>query len=239
MRISDKALVLQSIKHGDRKLILKIFSRQHGLLTAGLSYGRSGKSKIPASTVMPLNFIEVELLFKENREIHSLTEANCYHVHTHLHGNFSKLGIAQFMHEVLVKSLKEQHGNPELFDFVEGCFGFLNESESDFANLHLYFLLQLSKYLGFEPQNNYNDSSRYFDFREGMFSPAALVWPLGAGEQESQLLHSALKTELLKVRLSKNQKHQLLDCLLNYYGFHVPGFGNLKSLEVLKEVFNV
>ena len=36
--------------------------------------------------------------------------------------------------------------------------------------------------------------------------------------------------------LDLSQKQQLLEILLAYYRLHIPGFNDIKSLEVLKEV---
>jgi DNA repair protein RecO (recombination protein O) len=238
MRVSEKALILQSIKHGDKKYILKLFSQHHGMLTAAVNVGQSKTAKIRTSAVMPLNFVEAELIFKENKDIHLLTELNVYKAQSDIHQHMSKLSIAQFMHEVMIKTLKDQHGHADLFKFIEECFDFLNEAREGYSNLHLYFLMELSKHLGFEPQNNLNSSSLYFDVREGRFTETAMVWPFGLGKEDSVLFSQVLKFNLLAARFSREEKHLLLDVFLNYFAFHIPGFGILKSPEILKEVFN-
>jgi DNA repair protein RecO (recombination protein O) len=238
MRISEKALVLQSIKHGDKKYILKLFSKEHGMLTAAVNAGQSKTSKIRTSMVMHLNFVEAELILKENKDIHLLTELTVYKAHSDIHLHMAKLSLAQFMHEVMLKTLKDQHGHVELFKFIEGCFDFLNDAKEGYSNLHLYFLLELSKHLGFEPQNNFNETNLFFDVREGRFNETAMVWPFGLSKEESALFSEVLKCDFFAVRFSRDEKHLLLDVFLNYFAFHVPGFGILKSPEVLKEVFN-
>jgi len=238
MRVSEKALILQSIKHGDKKLILKLFSQQRGMLTAAVSVGQSKTAKIRSSAVMPLNFVAAELIFKENKEIHLITEVSVYKEHSNIHKHISKLSIAQLMHEVMLKTLNNQHSHQELFGFIEECFDFLNDANSAYSNLHLHFLLELSKHLGFEPQNNFNSTNLFFDVREGRFNEMALVWPFGLDRRESELFSNALNGNILEGRYSKEEKHLLLDVLLNYFAFHIPGFGILKSPEVLKEVFN-
>lgn len=238
MRVSEKALILQSIKHGDKKYILKLFSRQHGMLTAAVNVGQSKMAKIRSSSVMPLNFIEAELIFKENKEIHLLTELSVYKTQSNIHQHMSKLSIAQFMHEVMIKTLKDQHGHSDLYLFIEDCFDFLNGANEGYSNLHLHFLLELSKHLGFEPQNNFSSTNLYFDVREGRFTETAMVWPFGLDKEESAVFSEVLKCNLLAARFSREEKHLVLDVFLNYFAFHIPGFGILKSPEVLKEVFN-
>jgi DNA repair protein RecO (recombination protein O) len=236
MRISDKAIVLQAIRHGDKKFILKIFSRHHGTIAVAASIGKSSSSKIKSSAILPLSLIDVELIIKQNKEIHQLTEASCYYVSTRISTSFTKLSIAQFLNEILIKTLKEQSSNTHLYEFVETCLKFLNDTQEESINLHLYFLAELTKYLGFEPQNNYNAKTPFFDCREGRFSSVGLTMPLGLNETDSFLFSEFLKINSLKTGISNSQRRTLLEILLAYYKLHIPGFNEVKSLEVLKEI---
>jgi DNA repair protein RecO (recombination protein O) len=236
MRVSDKAIVLQSIKHGDKKFILKLYTCHHGMVTVATSVGKTSSSKIKSSSILPLTLVDVELILKQNKEIHTLTEASCYYVSTTISTSLVKLSIAQFLNEILIKCLKEQGANVNLFEFIETCLKFLNDTQEDFINLHLYFLNELSKYLGFEPQNNRSTASPFFDCREGRFTPTSLAFPFGLDRTDSQLFSEFLKINSLKAGISNTQRQTLLEIFLAYYRLHVPGFNDVKSLEVLKEV---
>lgn len=236
MRVSDKAIVLQTVKHGDNKFIVKLYTHGHGLVTAVAVAGKSPSSKIKHGHLLPLNFIDAEFVLKQNREIQQLTEASCYQGNPGLPGSIAKLSIAQLMNEVLIKCLKEQQPNQHLFEFIETCLGYLNNSEEDFMNLHLYFLVELTRYLGFEPQNNFTDHNPYFDCRNGSFIPLSLAFPLGLNQEDSILLSEFLKINVLTARISNRQRKALLDFFIAYYNLHVPGFNDIRSLEVLKEV---
>jgi DNA repair protein RecO (recombination protein O) len=236
MRVSDKAIVLQAIKHGDKKSIVKLYTRDHGSLTTVAYVGKSPSSKIRASSILPLSLVDVELLLKQNKEIQQLTEAGCYYVGNGISQSMSKLAIAQFLTEILTKTLKEQGANPHLFEFIETCIKYLNDSEENYVNLHLYFLMELSKYLGFEPQNNYSPSQCYFDCREGRFSGLGLTMPLGLNAEDSKLFSEFLKINCLKVSIDNARRKTLLEILLAYYKLHVPVFHEMRSLEVLREI---
>lgn len=236
MRVSDKAIVLQAIKHGDNKYILKLFAQHNGLLTVATATSKSPSSKIKSANILPLSLVNVELILKQNKEIHQLTEVSSYCIHTNISGSLQRLSIAQFLNEVLIKTLKEQSANTHLYEFIETCFKFLDDSESGYENLHLYFLIELTKYLGFEPQNNYTLNSSYFDCREGRFTSMSLALPLGLSKEDSLLFSEFLKINSLKEKISNAQRKTLLECLLAYYRLHIPGFNEVKSLEVLKEV---
>jgi len=235
MRFSDKAIVLQAIKHGDRKFILKLYTRNHGMITVATHVGKNSTSKIKQGSILPLSLIDVELIIKQNKEVHQLTEASCYCVSTGISTSITKLTIAQFLNEILIKTLKEQSPNEHLYEFIETCLKFLNDTENG-INLHLYFLSELTKYLGFEPQNNFSPQSPYFDCREGRFSSVGLTMPLGLNKEDSFLFSEFLKINSLKTNISNSQRQSILEILLAYYKLHIPAFTDVKSLEVLREV---
>jgi hypothetical protein len=64
------------------------------------------------------------------------------------------------------------------------------------------------------------------------------VWPFGLDQAQSALFSETLQCNFFTTRFSREEKHVVLDVFLNYFAFHIPGFGILKSPEVLKEVFN-
>lgn len=236
MRITDKAIVLQSIKLGDRKLLLKLFTKQHGLITAACVAGKAPHSKIKFASIQQLHLVQVEMIVKENKEVQQLNEASCYFVYDKIPNSFHKLSIAQFLNEVLLKCMKEQHANHYLYEFIETCLCYLNDEEINFLNLHLYFLTELTKYLGFEPQNNFSIENKFFDCREGCFTPYSVASPLGLTEEESKLFSEFLKINSLKVTLSHSQRSSIINIFVDYYKLHIPGFNDLNSLSVLKEI---
>jgi DNA repair protein RecO (recombination protein O) len=236
MRFSDRAIVLQQIRHGDKRHILKLYTKAHGLVTAIAIIGKSAGSRVKSSTILPLSIIDVELIVKQNKEIQQLTESSSAVVTAGIHQSLSKLSIAQFLNEILLKALKEQQPNTPLFDFIENSLVYLDEAERDYINLHLYFLLELSKHLGFEPQNNFNKQEPYFDCREGRFTELSLAFPLGLNAEESRLFAEFMNVNILTSPISKNQRILLLEILLAYYRVHLPTFNEVLSLEVLKEV---
>jgi DNA repair protein RecO (recombination protein O) len=232
MRVSDKAIVLQAIKHGDKKFILKLYTHDSGLVTAAVALNKNVKQ----ANIFPLSLINVELVLKQNKEVHQVTEASSYYILSNIPGSLSKLSIAQFINEILIKSIKESATNQHLFDFIESCLVYLNDTETEFINLHLYFLSELTKFFGVEPHNNYSLQTPYFDCREGHFSSMSLAFPLGLGKEDSLLFSEFLKINVLKQKISNEQRHIILDVLLAYYRLHFPGFNTIKSLEVLKEI---
>src|SRR4051812_30572298 len=108
MRISDKAVVLRSVRHKNSQHIVKLYTREHGLVTVMARTARSGNAGVRPSALMPLSLLNVEMVLRQNRDVQQLTEAASYFVGPSLGGSLSKLAIAQFLAEVFSRSLREQ-----------------------------------------------------------------------------------------------------------------------------------
>lgn len=238
MLVKTEGIILQNIKYGDKKIILKVFTKQQGLVTFSAIISKSPTAKIKTATTLPLQLVELSFNLKPNKDIQQLTEANLLYVCDDVSKDFNKLATAQFLNEVLLKCIKEQHPNEELFDFIVSSYKWFNESKEEYNNFHICFLFELSKYLGFEPHNNFDALNNYFDTREGKFTTNSLSFPLGFDKTQSQAFLKVFDANLLGKPLGRAERNELLECLLAYYKMHVAGFNELKSYAVLKELFN-
>lgn len=236
MQLKDKAIVLQCIKYADKKTIVKFFTQQHGVITCLARLSNSPSSKIKASVLMPMNLVDIEVVSKENKDMQVLTEISCFYIYTSIHNNFAKLSMFQFINEVLNKTVKEHIAQTELFEFIEQSFVYLNETTDSVVNFHLHFLLQLLNYFGIEPINNFDSQVPYFHCPEAKFTAIEFPHPAGLNKPSSELLSHALSSNLLEEKLSNSQRHNLLESILAYYKFHVPGFNEIRSLDVLREI---
>lgn len=236
MQVKDQAVVLQSIKYADKKNIVKFFTKNHGIVTCLARISKSNSSKLKPSGLMNMNLVEIEFIHKQNKEIQVLTEVNCIHIYNSIHKHIHKLSILQFINEVLSKTVKEHEAQTELFNFVWHSLINLDEMNESVANFHHYFLIELLQYFGFEPHNNFDANNLYFDCREGKFCGVEFPGPIGLNKYSSEVLHNALSTDLLHQKLNNAQRADLLESLLTYYRIHIPGFNELKSLAILKEI---
>ncbi len=238
MLAKTEGIILQNIKYGDKKLILKIFTRQFGLVTFNAIASKSPTARIKPASTLPLQLVELSFNSKLNKDIQQLTESNLLYIFDEVSKDFNKLTVAQFLNEVMIKCIKEQHPNEELFDFITSSYKWFNESKTDYNNFHICFLFELSKYLGFEPHNNFDSQNNYFDTREGKFTSFSLSFPLGFDKVQSQNFLKIFDANLLGKPLGRAERNELLECLLAYYKMHVAGFNDLRSYAVLKELFD-
>jgi DNA repair protein RecO (recombination protein O) len=98
----------------------------------------------------------------------------------------------------------------------------LDSSHSGAENFHLIFLVLLSRHLGFGPQQ-----------RQEILG-GRLLDPI-----EEVLLQELIESDFhSKLVMTNLQRRNILDILLHFYSIHIDTFGELKSLQVLREVLH-
>ncbi len=236
---TTQGIVLHNIKYADKKIISKIYTKGFGLISANVNVGSGPKAKIKSGVIQPLTQIEFVLSLKENKEIQQLSEVKCLFVYTDLQINFSKLCIAQFLNEVLYKCLKEQTPNEDLFDLICHTYQWLDHADTGYLDTHIYFLFELTKYLGFYPANNRDKQLAYFDTLEGKFQSSIKSFPLGFDFWQSELFADLFSYSLSnQKKMNRSERLALLDCLLHYYKMQIPGLMDMKSYQVMQEMVN-
>ena len=163
---------------------------------------------------------------KENRKIHRISEARLDHSFTRLPFEFHRSGIALFMVETLNRSIAEHYQNDALFDFLYAIVRELDSGQANLAIFPLAFLVQLTTYLGFEPEN------------AQQFYEQLPINRAGINHQAKNELLSMLITEGLagKTPFPSSIKREMMDDLLVFYQIHLENFGEVKSLPVLRSL---
>ena len=241
MNIKTEALVLRTYKYSETAIIAKIYTKERGLLSFMVHGVRKKKSKFRAAFFQILQQLSLEINYKDNSKLNTLKEVNILVNYTDLHTNIYKSTIAQFIGEVIFKSVQEQENNSSLFDFLQNSVTVLDEmSDNEIGNFHLVFLLNLSRYLGFYPHNNYGTKCKYFCAETGEFE-FIITNIKYFGLENSTILHELLKcnySNMYDIKLSSAKRKLLLYGILRFFQIHMPEMGDIKSLEVLEEIFS-
>lgn len=239
MQVTTKAIVLTSLKYGDTSLIVKAFTVSDGLksyLLKGVLSAKKGKLKI--AHFQPLTQLELVASHRNKGTLESIREAKVsYHYQT-LHTQVTKNALTMFLAEMLSNAIHEEEANIPLFNYIETALQWL-DMHDDVANFHLYFLMVLTKYLGFYPEANNQDAS-YFDLLEGEFFLRPSLNPNISG-QNLVFFKKILGTNfdaLHCIKMRKNDRQELLKSIVLYFELHLQGFRKPKSLAILNEVFN-
>ena len=137
------------------------------------------------------------------------------------------------------RQVKECEPNQRLFDFVWGSVAALDALDEGVANFHLWFLTNLSRFLGFSPGNAYLPGA-WFDIREGSFTPLRPSHGEMLSTDDARILHDLLECDvryIAEIGLNRRQRVAYLDALLVYYGYHLDAIHAVQSVRILQEVF--
>ena len=239
MLTKNNSIVLSKLKYRDYDLIVKCYTQQRGVVSyilRGVLRSKKGQSK--TVYFQELSQLQIEENYKPNQSLHALKEVKFNHIYTTLHTNIYKSAIVLFLSEILSNVLKEEEKNEDLFHYIETALQYL-DNEDQFSNFHLLFLLKLTRYLGFQPENLKIDYP-YFNLESGVFEATNNgVYSLSG--ENLILLKRLLGTNfdaLDDVKINAKQRQEFLNMLLYYFELHLGSFKKPKSLQVLNDVFH-
>lgn len=239
MLVKTNAIVLSKLKYRDNDLIVKCYTKQRGIvsyLVRGALKSQKGGSK--TVYFQPLSLVLVEEQYKENRSLQNINEIKLEFLYQTLHTNILKAAIIMFLSEVLSSVLKEEEQNESLYNYIVSTLKWL-DFKAEVSNFHLLFLLNLTKYLGFYPDNQ-NKNFAYFNLSNGLFESKKDKFYSIEGENLT-LLKQLLGMDfdsLNTIKLNSKERHSFLNMLLLYFELHLGDFKKPKSLQIFNQVFN-
>jgi len=239
MILQTKGIVFHSVKYGDTSLVVKIFTEELGLQSYMVKGVRSKKGKLKPSLFEPLTLLDMEVYYKPNQNLHHIKEARVDVPWHHIPFSIEKQSILLFLDEILYKCIREELPDKDLFTWIYHSLIWFDMEEEYFLNFHLFFLFQLSRFLGFYPMSDAlaSETIRVFDLQEGGFSGHRPLHPYFTEGVAAQKLHSLMQTStetLKKLFITTKERRLVLDSLLAFYQLHLPELGKIKSLEVLR-----
>ncbi|HUH25192.1 MAG TPA: DNA repair protein RecO [Flavobacterium sp.] len=236
MQVKTQAIVLSALRYQEKSLIVKCLTKDFGLKTYFVRNAFSKQQKgLNSAYFQPLNQLFIEAVHKNKGTMEYFTELKLMHPYKTISQDFYKTSVSVFLAEFLSNCIKEEQANSELYLFLETSLIWFDTHEFT-ADFHLWFLLNVTKYLGFYPDDSEMDAL-YFNPKEGSFSNEYSFECFNIEE-------SALFRKLLQIPFSskesvlKNEERRgLLKLLVRYYETHIAHFKPIKSLEILPELF--
>lgn len=233
MLAKTRAIVLHTVRYGESSLVVHLYSEQYGRISCLASGVRTKKPRFAATLFQPLTLLDLELYHKENRDIHRIREVNCPVHFSTIPFELRKTSIAFFIAEVLYKTLREEAGNPALFEFLYHAILLLDTKDQGIASFHLVFLLHFSRFLGFFP-SDLSEAEELTSLPE--------LKPFGSLPPEARsTLFRLMQTSLAQTEtasLSPRMRELLLNRIVEFYSQQTTTMGRLKSMQVLREVFS-
>ena len=240
MLLKTEALVLRTVKYGEQKLIVDLFTREQGRLSFVVPMPRSARAKVGKQLLQPLTLLFIEADVRPQNALHRLREATLAVPLPRLLGDAGKLAIALFVAEFLYHALRGEQRDEALFDYVRTSIEWLDGAREHYANFHLVFLMRLSRFLGFFPNLEGYVPGSYFDLRQSGFTLHVPTHRDFLVPQEADHISLLMRMDFATMhlfRLSRDQRRRILEILLAYYRIHLPQMPGLRSPEVLAELF--
>lgn len=240
MLTKTKAIVLNSLKYGDKKVFVDMFSQEYGKITFSCPVGNRGKQKSRVNYFQPLNIVEVEFDLKPKTEIHNIKEVRLAYPTKSIPYDPYKLSISIFLAEFLRYALLNEQQNVHLYDYIEHSIEWLDNAERGFANFHIVFMMKISLFIGFHPNIEDFSPGSWFDLQSGEFSPLIPKHKDTIRPSEATIIPVIDRLNyntMHLLKLSRAQRNQCTESILKYYRLHLPTFPELKSFAVMKELF--
>lgn len=188
-----------------------------------------------------LNVVDVTMDFRPSRDIQTIRNASISSPWQTLPYHPVKAAISMFLGEFLFHSLKSEGENVALFAFLEKSLRWFDEADDGVADFHLQLMLRLTRFLGILPGVDGYGRRKVYDLRGACY--VSLV--PGHGHylmaDEARWIPILLRLDYGSMRrlgMTVAGRRRMMEVLLLYYRLHVPAFGELQSLDILREVFS-
>ena len=236
-----RGIVLHILNYGEASVIAHIYTEEYGIQSFLLNGVRKPKARFNANLLQPLSCIEVVAFIKPNNSLHRVNELCAAPSFNSIPYDSIKTSVALFLAEVMYRSIKEEEKNSALFDFIHHAVNYFDQQQEHYHLFHLLFLIKLSRFLGFYPQNHAEETAPFFDMREGVFTNQLPmhgdILDAVTGKTFSRLLDTTFDT-LHLLKLTASERKTLLRSLVYYYELHQTQGFQLQSMAVLEEVMS-
>ncbi len=232
--------MLHTLKYGDSSMVVYLLTDVGGrrnFMVQGVR-SRSGRgSKL--ALFQPMFPVEFEGLESPRQQMDRFKEVRSGFPLQHLPFDVRKSTVALFMAETLYRLVRESEPNRALFDFVWSSVAALDVLQSGVANFHLWFLVHLSRLLGFSPGNDHTPGD-WFDLHEGLYVGSRPLHPGVMSQEDARTMADLMRCDvrlLGTIPLNRSQRVAFLDAMLVYLGYHLDAVSAVQSVRILKEVF--
>lgn len=236
-----RAVVLSTVKYSDDKAIVTLLSADLGRIAAAVSLPKSRRAAVKRQCFEPLTIVEAELNMPSRNALPRIKSVEIAVPYLTISQDMRKISIVLFLSEFLLNVTRVEAVDRNFYDFVETGLGFLDTLSRDFANFHIVFMIQLTKFLGIMPYWEKYHKGDFFDLQNGCFTSLHPLHGDFLQPQEAEKIALFVRLNFVTMhvlRLSREQRSDVTAVVLRFYRAHFPEFKDLKSLDVVKEMFD-
>lgn len=217
-----RGIVFRFTRYGESSIIVTIFTELFGIQTYMVNGVRSKNAKGKMALFQPLTLLDLVVYYKENANIKRIKELKCIHQYRSLTADVRKSTVAIFISEVLNKTVKDETHAQEIFEFLFHALVLLDHLQASIENFHLIFLIKLSRFLGF-----------------GAHQADEILGARMLDPEEEMILRKILQADFTaQIAMTNTQRRNLLEAILRFYTLHIESLGEIKSVQVLRDVMS-
>ena len=235
----DRAIALATVRHKDGVAILRVFTREHGVVGCLVREGTKGARR-GRNLHAPLSLLELVGLRVMKGDLYKFDRAERPLPQERTLMEVPRSAVAMFLAEWALKSVESEAPHPALFDALWRTAVAL-ETEPSCARLHLAFLVEAVQVQGLKP-----DAPEVPPIGMGRFNLATAEWehgpPIGddfLSPSEATAFLRIQGTKIDEVRtqsLPADVRNQLVLHHVHYLQLHLSTPRPLKSWAVLRTV---
>lgn len=234
-------VVLRTIKYSDNLIIADMFTQSHGRMSFLVPVSRSKHSKVRSVLFQPLSLLSFNAPFRQGKALARLKDVQPYVMYSSILYDPVKASIAMYIAEFLSYVLREEGENESLFAFLDYAFNLFDAAQHGYADFHIIFLVQLTRFLGIYPNVENPVDICYFDMAAGSLVNEHPMHSQFLSPQDTKNFIELLNLDLTSLgtfSLNRKARGEYLTLIQNYYRLHIPDFPELKSADILHELFN-
>lgn len=239
----SEAILLKKTKFGDTSLVVQLYTKEFGKISAIIKGARSPKSKI-GSRIDLINQVEIVLYNKTEKDLQLITQVNLINHFPRIKEDLDRLKYASAVCELILKLIPDHDVNDKIYRGSLRILKLFNESENSSIFLFAQYLLFFIKEIGFEISIDYcsncgnkieNSLGNAFNYGSGIICGNC---------NEDKLLSFQLSEELFnllkclsikndKISYNKKDVENMIFLFEKFLVFHNPDFKAIKSLQIL------
>jgi DNA repair protein RecO (recombination protein O) len=229
MKQTDKGIILNRISYGDSSFIVTVYTLEKGIQK--FIFQGAKKKKVP---IYPLLIAEITYYKRPDSELGKLTAVEAKNHLQELTFDPIKSVISFFIADVLLKCLKHEYEDSELYFFLESFIQAINDAD-DLSHFPIHFLTEFSKHLGICP-NVLDENPRYFNLIDGELSNQKPIGDIYSTDEIATIIYDCIENQITAQKFSKLIRKDALEAMIRYYQMHIPQFGDLTTLAIIDDI---
>lgn len=246
LTINSQGIVLRSTRYKENDLILTLFTRKYGRVSAISRGAQRQKSKLlPISQIFSYN----NYVLKKNGDMFTISQGDSIKSFFNISSDIEGFSYASFIVKLVDNNIIEGQPNNRLFELLVQTLFILSEDYEDKMYIFDIFVLKFIDFLGYRPQvtSCTRCGSKDVDFSVFSIEEGGIVcrdcvqkdeFLIKLDKTTISLMQYILNNDIIlcsKAKVSKVLVRELFKILKMYLRYHFENI-NFKSLDILKSV---